>query len=131
MVYLYTVLIIPITFIIINHLFQKSINNFKKYIIYLKGKMKGYGERFKKIRQALNFSQSEFGQKLGLSSQGVSNIEKEKSFLSLNSLEKLLEFNVNLNYLVGSIGEIFNEPYIDDCFKDKVRQVLKEEGILK
>ena len=90
--------------------------------------MKGYGERFKKIRQALNFSQGVMGEKIGLSSQGVSNIEKEKSFLGLSSLEKLLELNVNLNYLVGSKGEIFNSS--DTSFKEKVKQVLKEEGII-
>ncbi len=95
--------------------------------------MKGIGERFKYIRQTLNYSQSAFGEKLGLSGQGVSNIEKEKSFLGLNSLEKLLYMGVNLNYLVGGIGEMFYSEEENDSnksFEEKVIAVLKKEGII-
>lgn len=93
--------------------------------------MKGVGDRFKKIRQTLNLSQNEFGEKLGLSSQGISNIEKEKSFLSLSGLEKLLDMEINLNYLIGGHGEMFNSPSSFDSFKEKVKEVLRDEGIIK
>ena len=53
------------------------------------------GGRFKKIRQELNLTQAELGARLGLTSQGISNIEKDKTFLTLDKLQALKNFNIN------------------------------------
>ena len=67
------------------------------------------GSRLKKIRQALNISQGEFGEIFGISKQFVSLIENDKTYLNNDKLVKLLlDYNVNLNYLLGGIGEMFN-----------------------
>lgn len=90
------------------------------------------GQRFKEIRQALKLSQDDFGAELGLSSQGVSNIEKDKSFLALEKLQTLEKFNVNLNFLIYGIGQPFIPPKYNDV-KDEimkeVEEMLRKRGI--
>lgn len=98
--------------------------------------MSNAGERFKKIRQELNFSQQEFGQHLGLSSQGISNIEKNKSFLTLEKLQLLKNFNINLNYLIYGDGEIFTNKLscilnpTQDELTTRIEEVLKLKGLI-
>ena len=47
------------------------------------------GQRIKKIRQALNLSQEEFGETFGIKKQFVSLLEKDKTFLNNDKLIKL------------------------------------------
>ncbi len=99
--------------------------------------METQGIRLKKIRQALNISQSDFGEIFGISKQFVSLIEKDKAFMNNDKLVKLLlDYNVNLNYLLGGIGEMFiaNAQQFEqeqEVFAQKVRQILKEEKLIK
>lgn len=101
------------------------------------------GKRFKNIRIALNLSQEAFGKEIGLSKSGISAVENDKTFVSLEILSTLLiDYNINMNYLVGGIGEMFNptgfapktgkKPCIcaDIEFRQRVRQILKEEGLI-
>lgn len=90
------------------------------------------GSRLRKIRQELKLSQDMFGQKIGVSKQYVSNLEADRNVLNNEKLVLLLvDFNVNLNYLVGGIGKMFNtiEP-TDDVLANKVRKILREEGVI-
>ncbi len=88
--------------------------------------MKTTGQRFKEIRQSLDLSQQEFGSKLGITSQGISNIEKNKSFLTLDKMQALKEFNVNLNFLVYGDGEMFNNKVSNDKFIIKSREEFEQ-----
>ena len=96
--------------------------------------MSTQGERLKKIRQALNMSQQEFGERLGVSKQYFSSIENDKNTLSNEKLVALLvDFNVNLNYLLGDIGGIFVETKTTDIKQEilsEVENMLKSKGIL-
>lgn len=66
------------------------------------------GSRVKELRSSLNLSQEQFGQKIGLTKSGVSNVEKGKSFMSQDVLSKIVSgFNGNLNYIINGTGEIF------------------------
>lgn len=97
--------------------------------------MSNVGQRFKDIRQTLNFSQEKFGNELGISSQGISNIEKNKSFLTLEKLQSLKKFDINLNFLIYGTGEMFNSNAVQfeqnqKEFAQKVRIILKQEGLI-
>ncbi len=97
--------------------------------------METQGQRIKKIRQALNLSQDEFGKIFDITKQFVSLLEKDKTFLNNDKLVKLLlDYNVNLNYLLGGIGNMFNAPKFEQVQGDlalEVRKILREEGLIK
>lgn len=70
--------------------------------------LQSIGSRVKELRSSLNQSQEAFGQKIGLTKSGVSNVEKGKSFMSQDVLRKIVsELNGNLNYIINGTGEIF------------------------
>ena len=92
------------------------------------------GKRLKAIRQVLNLTQEEMGIKLGISKQFYSNIETDRALLNNDKLVLLYKYyNVNLNYLIMGCGSMFNEALktTDNDFKLKVREVLKQEGLIK
>ena len=98
--------------------------------------MSTQGERLKEIRQALKLSQQEFGDKLCVSKQYFSNLENDRNTLNNEKLVSLLvDFNVNLNYLLGGVGEIFLSKQKEDALLKKeilseVENLLKSKGIL-
>lgn len=93
------------------------------------------GERLKQIRQALRLSQDEFGKKLNVSKQYVSNLEAARNFLNNEKLVSLLvDFNVNINFLLAGVGKMFITPEYDTVKNElrlEVLQILKDEGIIK
>ena len=93
------------------------------------GFMTTTGQRVKKIRLALNMSQEQFGHLFNSGKSYISAVEKDKSRLSVDSLVKLLlNYNVNLNYLLGGIGEPFLEtPQQDEQLKKLVAQIVEKE----
>ena len=93
------------------------------------------GLRLKKIRQTLNLSQEALGEKLCVSKQYISNLEADRNILNNEKLVLLLfDFDVNLNWLIGGKGEMFNKKTSDfqseDEFEMKVEEVLKRKGII-
>lgn len=87
--------------------------------------MENIGERFKSIRKILNISQDEFAQSLGITKQAISNIEHSKSMPSVGTMDKLLsKFDINLNYLISGIGNIFNNQ--QEIYKSLRSQLLSE-----
>lgn len=74
--------------------------------------MTSQGKRLKNIRTALNLSGEEFGKKIGVSRQYVSNLEADRNVLNNEKLVLLSDdLNVNLNYLFTGKGEMF----INEC----------------
>ena len=81
--------------------------------------MKNIGIRFKNVRKLLKKSQDELAIELGITKQAISNIENAKSMPGLALLSKLLiDYDVNLNYIISGIGEIFIK-------KEKTYQTLR------
>ena len=91
------------------------------------------GKRFKKLRLSTGLSQEDFGKAIGLTKSGVSAVENDKTFVSLEVQRKLLfDFNVDLNYLVGGVGNMYLPTKYEDVkteiFKE-VEKMLKSRGI--
>ena len=97
--------------------------------------METTGQRFKKIRTALDLSQDDFGEKIGLSKSAVSAVENDKSFVSINVQRTLfMEYNINLNWLICGEGSMFNSPKyedVEDEFEKKVIEIMKKKGVIK
>jgi transcriptional regulator with XRE-family HTH domain len=95
------------------------------------------GERLKKIRRKLGLSQTELGEKLGFSKQYLSNIEADRNLMNNDKLVKLLvDFNVNINYLLAGVGEMFNTPTSNEEFRNSemislIDEALKRHGLIK
>ena len=95
--------------------------------------MKTTGERIKYVRKEFGMSQEEFGEHLGLSKAAISAVEKDRTFVSAKVLSKLFfDYNVNLNYLICGVGDVFNMPKYEDIRSEiltEVEKMLKARGL--
>ena len=97
--------------------------------------MENIGIRFKNVRKLLKKSQDELAMELGITKQAISNIENTKSMPGLALLSKLLvDYDVNLNYIISGIGEIFIEKEktykaLRNSLIKEVEQLLDSRGI--
>jgi transcriptional regulator with XRE-family HTH domain len=67
-----------------------------------------FGDRLKRLREHLRFSQQEMADKLGISQISLSNYERGKRFPDVRIIQALLElFNVNLVWLFTGNGAVF------------------------
>jgi transcriptional regulator with XRE-family HTH domain len=66
------------------------------------------GERFKKIREDLGFTQAQLAEVLGITQPQLSRFEKGVNSISLEILAKVLEIDpkYNINWLVTGQGEM-------------------------
>ncbi len=78
--------------------------------------------------------QEKFGEKIGLSKSGVSAVENDKTFVSVEILRTLfVNYDVNLNYLIVGSGNIFNDEKNDDVKNDftfRVEEILRKNGLI-
>ena len=92
------------------------------------------GKRLKKIRQALGLSGEDFGKRIGVSKQYVSNLEADRNILNNEKLVSLsIDFNVNLNYLIAGKGEMFNNqqpPVKNNELEQEVVAIMKKYGVI-
>ena len=95
--------------------------------------MEKQGFRLKEIRVKLGLSQEEFGRRLGLSRAAIAAVEGGKNKFSQDVLCKLiLTFNVNLNFLIAGIGDMFISEKSALKYEDAKADILKEvEKMLK
>jgi len=87
------------------------------------------GERIRKRRQAMKLTQQELGKALGLTSQHISAIEKDKRAPSLASLAKMAEeLGVSIDYLLtgreGLITDTIPAIKADKKLKLEVKKSL-------
>ena len=70
--------------------------------------MQQIGDRIHSLRKGLGISQGEFGSKIGIKKASVSSMEKNKSNPSTQTIKLIcIEFNVNYDWLVDGVGDIF------------------------
>ncbi|MDD3238238.1 MAG: helix-turn-helix transcriptional regulator [Candidatus Gastranaerophilales bacterium] len=97
--------------------------------------MSEINERLKSIRNQKNLTQADFGKNIGVSKQAVSNVENNLSNPSIELLSKLMMYyDVNLNWLICGKGNMFNTTQfeqVQDEFAQKVKEILKDEGLIK
>ena len=84
--------------------------------------MSDIGSRIKQIRELLSLTQTEFGEKIGLSYTSIGMYENQKRSVS-ESVKKSIcrEFNVNYLFLDTGVGEIFTdlpETVIDELAEE-------------
>lgn len=72
-------------------------------------------ERIKELRKALNLTQTQFGDSLGITHSAVAHFEKGTVNMSQSTIKSICrEFNVNENWLLTGEGEMFNELSDDE-----------------
>ena len=97
--------------------------------------MDNIGKRFKNVRKMLNLSQAEFANSLGVTKQAISNFEHSRCVPSTAIMRKmLLNYNVNLNYLISEVGNVFNNQdmlykSIRTSLLDEIKTFLESKGI--
>lgn len=84
------------------------------------------GQRLKKIREELRLKQDAFVAPFGFSRNFLSSVEQDKSKLNNEHLCKLLiTYNVNINWLLAEIGDMFIKKQPDNL-KDEIKQAVRE-----
>ena len=89
--------------------------------------MQTQGQRLKNIRLALRLSQEDFGKIFNITKQYVYSLEKDKLTLNNEKLVKLLyDYNVNINYLLCGIGEMFLNSESGNGYMNMKNDILNE-----
>lgn len=91
---------------------------------------KFYGARIKQIREALGMTQSDFAETFNTSRQFLNNVEGDRAtFSDVKLIELQDRHNVNLNFVLNNIGQMFLDKNTNDIVKIKLKkgQLLKIE----
>jgi plasmid maintenance system antidote protein VapI len=88
-------------------------------------------DKFKKMLILLGLKQSDLATKLNVSRQRISNIiAGRNSFTEKQQIILCKEFDVNLNWLIAGVGEMFlNDEEFDKKVEQKVNEILKKQGL--
>lgn len=94
-----------------------------------------YSVNLKKIRETLEISAAKLAKRLDVSTGSIVQYENGTRTPNYNFILRLNTIlNVNLNWYVTGKGDMFNaaqnEPNNDELAQ-KVRQILREEGVIK
>lgn len=94
------------------------------------------GKRIQMIRKSLGKTQQQFGDIFGVKKSFICAIEKDDSKLSVDNLVKLLvNYKVNINYVLDGQGSMFLEQESDTKNKDvnskidKIFEILERNNI--
>lgn len=94
--------------------------------------------RLQKIRKKLKLSQEEIAIETGITYRAYTSYERGDRKPSFEFLIKLIEkYNVNLNWLIAGIGEMFLDEQefatqyenVKNDILDEVKKMLKEKGL--
>lgn len=96
------------------------------YLFRLKEEVVSLSNRVKAIRESLKLSQREFGEKLGVSRDVISNIEYNRVPPKELLLRHICElYNVNQHWLETGEGEMFNGDLNEVSKYDEAFQIFK------
>ena len=94
-----------------------------------------FGERLKKIRKNLTFTQEKIACELGMAARTYASYERDENNPPYSMLLLLLQkYNVNLNWFVSGEGQMFNAPKfedVEDVMEAKVMAILKKQGVIE
>ena len=91
---------------------------------------KVYGSRIKQIRETLGMTQSDFAETFNTSRQFLNNVEGNRAtFSDIKLIELQNRHNVNLNFVLNNIGQMFLDKNTSDVVSIKLKkgQLLKIE----
>ena len=91
---------------------------------------KFYGERIKEIRKSLGLTQTEFARTFCTSRQFLNNVEGNRAtFSDIKLIDLQNTHNVNLNYILNGIGQMFLTENVSNVVSVKLKkgQLLKIE----
>lgn len=85
------------------------------------------GERIKELRNALNLTQADFGQKLGIARNTIASYEIGRRDPMEQTIKSICrEFGVEYIWLTEGVGEMFSES--DDALLDLIDQIMSGES---
>lgn len=92
------------------------------------------GDRLKKVRQYLGFSQKEFADILKISQQLLSKYENNKSEMSVSAAKELIQYKINIDWLLTGEGDITKKPLTSstgeiDSFVERLNTLAKLDVI--
>lgn len=94
-----------------------------------------YGKKLKSIRKHLSVTQEEMANYLNLSVRTYAAYERDENNPPYSMLVTLcLKHNINLNWFIADIGEMFIAPKFEQVQNElalEVRKILREEGLIK
>lgn len=89
-------------------------------------------ERLKKLRKALGLSQEKFGELLGITKSGVSDLESGRRSVTKQHLILLQNNGVNEEWLRTGVGEMFAEKTEDEEISEMLADIqLSGSGSFK
>ena len=77
------------------------------------------GRQIKRFRKNANLSQEQLAERIGIATNSLSSIETGNSFMTINTLEKIL------NILSVTPKELFNFPEIEFQDTDKKKAIIQ------
>lgn len=93
-----------------------------------------YGKKLKQIRKELKLTQAEMAASIDVSYRNYAAYERDENRPTLFMLETLSKIhNVNLNWFIADIGNLFNTPpieQVEDQLTLKVESILRSKGII-
>ncbi len=91
--------------------------------------MNSLGKRVREIRRSLKMTQEEFGSKIGIKKNSLSQIESGKNSLTQQNIVAICKvFNVNESWLRTGDGEMFIELSADDELQQLINDSLRDES---
>ncbi len=85
-------------------------------------------ERLKKLRKALGLSQEKFGELLGITKSGVSDLESGRRSVTKQHLILLQNNGVNEEWLRTGVGEMFAEKTEDEEISEMLADIQLSGG---
>ena len=80
-------------------------------------------ERLKKLRKTLGLSQEKFGELLGITKSGVSDLESGRRSITKQHLILLQNNGVNEEWLINGVGEMFVEKTKDEQIAEMLADI--------
>lgn len=94
-----------------------------------------YAENLKKIRKELGLSVAKFADKLEIPARTLTTYERKERTPSWKMFAQLyVKININLNWFVSGVGEMFNakQPSAsNEELEQKVVEVMKKYGVIE
>lgn len=85
-------------------------------------------DRIKELRKALHLSQTAFGEKIGLGRGSIKGFDEKTTIPSDLTIQLICSvYNVNPNWLMHGVGEMFLEKTVEDELQEFLANVVTDD----